>query len=43
MLFVLDRLNVPLVAFLTREPADLVLHERLLSWLKGIELECPEC
>jgi hypothetical protein len=42
MLFVLDRWGALHVAFLTREPADPVVHERLLSWLKGIEYECPE-
>jgi peroxiredoxin len=43
MVFVLDRFGAPHIAFLSSEPADPVLHERLLSWLKGIELECPEC
>jgi peroxiredoxin len=40
---VLDRFGAPHIAFLSSEPADPALHERLLSWLKGIELECPEC
>jgi peroxiredoxin len=42
MVFVLDRFGAPHVAFLSRAPADPALHEKLLSWLLGIEIECPE-
>jgi peroxiredoxin len=43
MVFVLDRFGAPHVAFLSHEPGDPALHQQILSWLRGIELECPEC
>jgi hypothetical protein len=42
LVFVLDRFATPHVAFVTRDPADPALHAKIVSWLLGIELECPE-
>jgi hypothetical protein len=42
LVFVLDRFATPHVAFATAEPADPALHAKIVSWLLGIELECPE-
>ncbi len=42
MVFVLDRFGAPQAAFVTAPPGDPELHEQVLDWLAGIELECPE-
>ena len=42
LVFVLDRFGAPHVAYASRQPADPELHKKVLSWLLGIELECPE-
>lgn len=42
LFFVLDRFGAPHVAYASSRPADPDLHQKILSWLLGIELECPE-
>jgi len=42
LVFVLDRFATPHVAFITGDPAHPALHRQIVSWLLGIELECPE-
>ena len=42
LFFVLDRFGAPHVAFASSEPQNSELHDNLIDWLFGIELECPE-